>query len=123
MPLMTFPSAKGIASGILTAVLASVLALISAEASAETIFVKYRGLVDLAPFSCQTVTRSSLIRRVCYDSREKYMIINLQGIYYHYCEIDSGTVNQLLGAESMGRFYIAVIKGRFDCRTGRVPTY
>lgn len=110
---------------IQTAICPSVLFLflILGQASAETVFVKYRGPVDLAPFKCETVTRSSLVRRVCYDSREQYMIINLQGTYYHYCEIDSRTVGQLLGAESKGRFYIAVIKGRFDCRIGRVPAY
>jgi|SRR5215469_5614105 len=93
------------------------------QAKAETVEVKYRGLVDLAPFTCETVTRSSLVQRVCYDPREQYMIINLHGIYYHYCEIDAGTVDQLLTAQSMGRFFNAVIKGRFDCRTRRVPPY
>ena len=97
--------------------------LIFGQANAETVYVKYRGLVDLAPFTCETITRSSFIQRVCYDSREQYMIINLQGIYYHYCEIDARTVDQLLTAQSMGRFYNAAIKGRFDCRIHRVPAY
>jgi KTSC domain len=44
-------------------------------------------------------------------------------VNYHYCEIDAGTVSSLLGAESMGRFYNTSIKGRFDCRTHRVPAY
>jgi len=99
------------------------LLLVFGQANAETVYVKYRGLVDLAPFTCETVTRSSLVQRVCYDSREQYMIINLQGTYYHYCEIDAGTVDQLRIAQSMGRFYNAAIKGRFDCRTRRVPPY
>lgn len=92
-------------------------------ASGETVNVKYRGPVDLAPFACETVTRSSFVRRVCYDRREQYMIINLDGTYYHYCEIDAGTVSQLLGASSMGRYYNSKIKGRFDCRTKRAPPY
>jgi len=92
-------------------------------ASAETVNVKYRGAVDLKPFACETVTRSSLVRRVCYDRRETYMIINLQGTYYHYCEIDAGKVSALLSASSMGRFYHSNIKGNFDCRTRKVPAY
>lgn len=92
-------------------------------AKAETVFVKYRGIVDLAPFQCEWITRSSLVQRICYDPHEQYMIISLHGKYYHYCEIDSGTVSQLLGAPSMGRFYNTVIKGRFDCRMNRVPSY
>ena len=51
------------------------------------------------------------------------MIINLRGTYYHYCEIDGGTVSALLGASSVGRYYSRNIKGRFDCRIGRVPAY
>ena len=90
---------------------------------AETVNVKYRGIVDLKPFSCKAVDRSSLVQRVCYDRREQYMIISLSGTYYHYCEIDAGTVSTLLGASSMGRYYNASIKGRFDCRVNRVPKY
>jgi hypothetical protein len=96
---------------------------ISGAAQAETVNVKYRGVVDLAPFQCESVSRSSLVTRVCYDRKEQYMVIGLQGTYYHYCEIDAGTVAALRGAESMGRYFNTNIKGRFDCRTHRVPTY
>ncbi len=95
----------------------------SGATHAETVNVKYRGVVDLAPFQCESVSRSSLVTRVCYDRKEQYMIIGLQGTYYHYCEIDPGTVNALRGAESMGRYFNSNIKGRFDCRTNRVPAY
>lgn len=96
---------------------------ISGAAHAETVNVKYRGVVDLAPFQCESVSRSSLVTRVCYDRKEQYMVIGLQGTYYHYCEIDPGTVAALRGADSMGRYFNANIKGRFDCRTHRVPSY
>ena len=33
------------------------------------------------------------------------MVINLKGAWYHYCQIDPGTVTSLLAAESMGRVY------------------
>ena len=91
--------------------------------SSEIVDVKYRGPVDLNYFSCTNFDRSSLVRRVCYDRSNNYMVISLNGIYYHYCEIDSGTVASLLSADSMGRFYNASIKGRFDCRVNRVPSY
>jgi hypothetical protein len=89
----------------------------------EVVTVKYRGPVSLAPFKCDAVTRSSFIERVCYDAPNSYMLIDLNGTWYHYCEIDAGTVSGLMAAESMGRFYNASIKGRFDCRTRRVPQY
>jgi hypothetical protein len=107
---------------ILKIAIAFLVGLTSA-AHAETVYVKYRGAVDLAPFKCEVITRSSFVQRVCYDRSERYMIINLQGTYYHYCEIDAGTVNNLLDAKSMGRYYNATIKGRFDCRTNRMPAY
>ena len=95
----------------------------SCPANAETVSVKYRGPVDLAPFACEAVTRSSFIERVCYDAKNSYMLINLRGTWYHYCEIDPGTVSSLLAADSMGQFYNASIKGNFDCRTHRVPAH
>jgi hypothetical protein len=56
------------------------------------------------------------------------MVIRLRDTYYHYCEINAGTVSALQGAESVGRFYNANIKnsgsgGAFDCRTHEVPDY
>jgi len=85
--------------------------------------VKYRGRVDLAPFACQSVARSSFIQRVCYDRREQYMLISLNGVYYHYCEISPRAVSALLNADSIGKHYNAAIKGNYDCRVNRVPAY
>jgi KTSC domain len=100
-----------------------VLTLAMAPAASETVDVKYRGKVDLAPFTCVAVSRSSFIDRVCYDRANEYMLISLNSIYYHYCQIAGGTVSALMTAESMGRYYNASIKGRFDCRTHRIPEY
>jgi KTSC domain len=89
----------------------------------ETVDVKYRGPVDLTPFKCESIDRSSFIRRVCYDAANSYMIVLLNETYYHYCDIDRTTLDAFNAAESMGRFFNASIKGRFDCRTGHVPSY
>jgi len=96
-------------------------------AQAETVNVKYRGPVDLKPFTCQD-TKSSFVNRVCYDAANQYMIILLKETYYHYCEIPKSTVDALLSADSKGRYYNANIKGTgkdgpYDCRTHRVPQY
>lgn len=93
------------------------------RANAETVFVKYRGSVDLAPFQCEPVTRSSFIQRVCYDRHERYMLISLNGTYYHYCQIGEETVSGLMSADSMGRYYNRYIKGNFDCRVNAMPSY
>jgi hypothetical protein len=89
----------------------------------ETVDVKYRGPVDLAPFTCDPVERSSFIRRVCYDETNAYMIVKLKDTYYHYCDIDKATVDSFKAADSMGRYFNASIKSHFDCRTGHVPAY
>jgi len=98
-----------------------------ATAQAETVDVKYRGPVDLNTFTC-TNTASSFVNRVCYDKAKSYMLILLISTWYHYCEIDVGTVHALLNAKSVGRYYNANIKsdgedGPFDCRTRKVPSY
>jgi KTSC domain len=104
--------------------IATIVALCACPAAqAESVYVKYRGEVDLKFFNCTDIARSSFIRRVCYDRPNEYMLISLNGTFYHYCEIDGGTVSALMTAESMGRYYNASIKGRFDCRTYRVPEY
>ena len=60
---------------------AAVLAasLTSAVAAEEPVDVKYRGPISLAPFTCEAITRSSFIERVCYDAKNAYMLINLHG--------------------------------------------
>jgi hypothetical protein len=107
---------------------AGLCAVLSGSAAAESVYVKYRGPVPLDTFQCAAVDRSSLVKRVCYDAAQEYMIILLKGTYYHYCEIGQGTVDALLAADSMGRYFQANIKGNgsdgpFDCRTHRVPKY
>jgi len=110
------------------AAIALVLLLLTAEVRSETVDVKYRGSVDLETFECRDINRSSFIQRVCYDKPQSYMIINLRGTYYHYCELPAATYDALMGAPSMGQFYNANIKGSgsdgpYDCRTHRIPTY
>lgn len=97
-------------------------------AETEIVEVKYRGNIDLKPFSCTDITRSSFINRVCYDEANQYMLIQLKLTYSHYCELPTSTLNALLEAPSMGQFFNKNIKGtgaevRYDCRTRRIPQY
>jgi hypothetical protein len=90
---------------------------------AETVVIKYRGPVDLAYMKCELIERSSFIRRLCYDTKAKYVVVALNDTYYHYCGVPADVVSSWRAAESMGRFYNAQVKGRFDCRQGLVPSY
>ena len=97
-------------------------------AAAETIDVKYYGKLDLSPFACTEITRSSFINRACYDKAKQFMVVQLKTVYYPYCEMPAGTYDAFLAAPSMGKYYNASIKGTgqdgpFDCRTHAVPKY
>lgn len=100
----------------------------SAWAWAETIDVKYYGKLDLTPFACTDITRSSFVNRTCYDKAKRFMIIQLKSTYYTYCEMPAATYEAFLTAPSMGKYYNSNIKGTgqdgpFDCRTHPVPKY
>ncbi|WP_210242365.1 KTSC domain-containing protein [Mesorhizobium sp. B2-3-14] len=77
--------------------------------------MKYRGPVDLANFDCTAELDGSVVKRVCYNAEHSYMLIRLKQVWYHYCEIDQGTVSALLAAGSKGAFYNKNIK---DAATG-----
>jgi len=93
------------------------------QASADTVMVKYRGMLDLANLQCEWVTRSSLIRRLCYDKATQYVVVSLNGTYYHYCGVTPAIVSAWRSAESMGQYFNAAIKGRYDCRLSPPPPY
>lgn len=48
-------------------------------------------------------------------------VMGLKGTYYHYCGVDRDTMQQFLGADSMGRFLNEIIKPNNDCRIVGVP--
>lgn len=99
------------------------LATAATHANAASVFVKYRGNVDLTPFQCRSVTDSSVVNDVCYDAKNKYMLISLRGTFYHYCGVPRATVQALFTAPSKGSYYNAVFKGNFDCRVIPPPSY
>jgi hypothetical protein len=107
----------------LTNTIILLLLLCASPALTETVDIKYRGPLNLAPFACTDVTRSSFIRRVCFDKAKSYMVISLNGTYYHYCNIPAIAVDALMAAPSMGRFFNAEVKGHYDCRLNPVPQY
>jgi len=102
------------------------LLLACGPAWAETVQVKYHGPVALDAFACAEVKERSDVTRICYDATERYMIIRLRSTYYHYCEIDPGTVQGLRSSDSKRQYFEARIKGSgsdgpFDCRTHPIP--
>jgi len=103
--------------------LSTVILMQTGSAMAETVTVKYRGELDLKPFKCETVYQSSVVKRLCYDVKESYVVANLNGTYYHYCEVPAYVVSAWRASNSMGDYFNKHVKGRFDCRVNRVPAY
>jgi hypothetical protein len=94
---------------------------------AEIVGVKDRGTVDLKPFICQDITRSSVIDRVCYDAESHRMLVQRHAVYYQHCDLPKDTLDAFLNAPSMGRYYRANIEvadggGPYACRTRKVPS-
>jgi hypothetical protein len=108
---------------LLSALIFVVVLSIPRVASAETVVVKYRGEVDLKPFKCETIYQSSAVKRLCYDAKEEYVVVNLNGIYYQYCEVPAYVVSGWRASNSTGDYFNKNVKGHFDCRVNRVPAY
>jgi hypothetical protein len=94
---------------------------------AEIVDVKDRGAVDLKPFNCQDITRSSVISRVCYDTESRRVLVQRQAVYHQYCDLPKDTLDAFLNAPSMGRYYRANIEaadgsGPHACRAHKVPS-
>ena len=104
-------------------VFAVTLAVAAGTASAERVYVKARGEVDLAPFKCETITRSANVKRICYDEREAYVLVSLKGVWYHFCGVPAATVAGWKKATSKGRYYNDTIQGKFDCSIASAPSY
>lgn len=107
-------------------IILAALVLAGQAARAETVQVKYHGPVSLDAFACEDVKEGSDVSRVCYDARERYMVIRLRTTYYHYCEVDAATVKGLQRAGSKRQFFESRIRGSgaggpFDCRTHPIP--
>lgn len=103
-----------------------VLMATASRVDAETIDVKYCGKLDLTPFACTVITRSSFIHRTCYDRAKQFMVVQLKSVNYAYCEMPISVYDQFLNAPSMGLYSNANIKGTgrdgpFDCRTHVAP--
>jgi len=110
-------------SGMPKVVVAAAMAVAAGAASAERVYVKARGEVDLAPFRCENVTRGANVKRLCYDERERYVLVSLKGIWYHFCNVSPATVTDWRKAASKGRYYNDNIRGNFDCSEAHAPAY
>ena len=106
-------------------ILAGALLLFTCSAHAQDVHVKYRGPVnvDNGHFVEFQLKPSSLVKQIYYDEPNQYLLVSLNGTFYHYCSLPLEVVNDWVNAESLGRYYNANVKGRFDCRINPRPEY
>lgn len=92
------------------------------EIRPEIVDVYSRGSVALTDsFDCRDIKRSSVIERVCYTEKQRYLVVNIKGTYRQYCEVPVSTYTALMGAFSMGSYFQKEIDtgsgdDRYACR-------
>lgn len=85
------------------------------------VMVKYRSKnpVDVSnPLFVSFLPNDTTVKKVYYDATNKYLIVQLKNIYYHYCRVDATTWNNWKNATDADGFYKAEMQGNFDCRKG-----
>lgn len=90
------------------------------------VVVRYRSdPVDLAyPGRFDVVIPdSTVVSAAAFDSESEYLLIALNGVWYHYCSVPGSVWSAFGEASSKGRFYNSELRGRYDCRGGGVPDY
>ena len=92
----------------------------TAPVTTETVEVTGRGTIDLAAFSCSDTPRSTIIRRICYDSQRHHLLVRVGDGYSEYCKLPGVTFDAFATASSMGQFYRTRIAaeagaGLFSC--------
>ena len=103
---------------------AALLLVAAGSAQAERVFVKARGELNLAPFHCESYRRSENVKRLCYDEANRYLLVSIKGIWYHYCAVPPKTFAEFRRAASVGRYFNDNIGGRFECsETTPAPLY
>jgi hypothetical protein len=99
---------------------ATLLALLCASpVTPETVSVRGRGEIDLAPFACTDTPRSTVVQRICYDEAQRHLLVNAGGAYSQYCRLPAATFEAFIVAPSMGQYFrqhIAAATIQFDCK-------
>lgn len=77
--------------------------------------VKYGDRVEVSSYRDVDTSGSSFMRGGSYDESEQYLILNLSGTNYNYCDVPEYVVDGLESASSHGSYYNSNIKGQYDC--------
>ena len=92
------------------------LLLATGEARSEVIELEGFGTIELNALECVEVSRSRMIRRICYDEWTRYMLVDIEGQYRLFCGVDRRTIDGFVHAKSMAQFF-AQIRREHGCRS------
>jgi KTSC domain len=109
-------------------VLTAALAICGGTAGATEVCVKYHKCVTFAANECADETRSSLVHKICYRERVKYLVLAIgkDKTPYHWCNVGPEVIAELRAAPSMGKYFNQNIVGgatggKYDCRNFSIP--
>jgi KTSC domain len=91
-----------------------------AAARCETAGVEGAPPPGLEPLECVEVTRSRVIRRICYDELRQYMVVEFEGRHYRFCQVERETAEAFLQAKSLSQFF-SQMRRRHPCLDGTGP--
>jgi len=74
-------------------------------------------------FEVTDTTKSSFIESAMYDDIKDYMVINISGTNYQYCNVENDVWNSFKKADSFGTYYNKNIKNKYNCTPGQEPQY
>ena len=89
---------------------------------AEIVEVSGVGMVDLKPFRCQDITRSSVVSRVCHDEESGRLLVQHHATYRQFDGLSKPVVDAFLDAPSMGQFLRACIERAGESRPPSCPS-
>jgi hypothetical protein len=61
--------------------------------------------IELDEFKCVEVTRSRMIRRVCFDEFSQIMVVDFSGKYRQFCRVGRSTAEAFLHVKSMAQYF------------------
>ena len=64
--------------------------------------------------ACVEMTRSRVIRRICYDEFRQYMVVDFEGRYREFCRVERETAEAFLQARSLAQFF-SQIRRKHSC--------
>lgn len=83
----------------------------------ETVPIKYSDTLDLSNsrFEHKNTSKSSFVGGAWYDRDEDFLVLELSGNYYNFCDVESSIWKGFKRASSYGKYFNQNIKGEYDC--------